>query len=314
MGLQTRSRGVGTRQRGQILVEAAIVLPIAIFAVLGALQLMLIQHGRVMTEYAAFCAARAGIVNNGNWNVMRNAALLASLPIYGRTDSLTAFITTWAKTKAAAEITNQIDTGRATLETLGTELFQQNMSGTAQDVSIVEIDVVSPDANAYAASQDWQQQKFAEAVSYDTSSQLVQDSNEIDFDDIDLMLAHPEAGRLAVIVRVLYPLRIPIVGRIIFELWLLHEFFGGVPVNSDLPHWARFSGQLGDDGYDVSDIVNSADLSPITSSSQWGKELSTLRDVANRYGVYLVPLKASYAMQMQSNAYLKNQREPTWFQ
>ena len=298
-------------ERGQILLEAVIVLPIAIFAVLGALQVMMIQHGRVMTEYAAYAAARAGIVNNANWNVMRNAALLASLPIYGRTDTIASFMGTWARTKAAAEITNAIDTGNATLEAMGTELFGQQIGGTFQDVSVVEIEVTSPNPNAYAMAQQWQNAKVGEGLAYDSGSVLAYDPSEIDFDDTDLMLAYPEAGRLAVNVRVLYPLRIPIVGRIIFELWLLHEFFGGVPVNSDLPHWVQFSGQV--DGYAVSDIVWNADLSPI-KNTQWGKELATLRDVANRYGVYLVPLRASYAMQMQSNAYLKNQTEPTWFQ
>lgn len=302
------------RQRGQILVEAAIVLPIAIFAILGAVQVMLIQHGRVMTEYAAYCAARAGIVNNANWNVMRNAALVASLPLYGRTDTLGQFASTWARTKAAAEITNAVDTGTATLENMGSVLFNTNMGAMAQDVSVIEVEVTSPDPNAYAFAQQWQQARSVEASAWDTYSGLDFDSAEIDFDDTDLMLAYPDAGRLAVNVRVLYPLRIPIVGRIIFELWLLHEFFGAVPVNSDLPHWSRFSGQIGDDGYEVSDIVAAADLSPIASSSQWGKELQTLRDIANRYGVYLVPLRASYAMQMQSNAYLNNQREPLWFQ
>ena len=55
-------RGPGRRQSGQALVETAIIMPIVIFLVLGALQLVLIQHARIMTEYAAYNAARAGVV------------------------------------------------------------------------------------------------------------------------------------------------------------------------------------------------------------------------------------------------------------
>jgi len=58
-----------------------------VFLILGALQIMMLQHGRIMTEYAAYNAARAGIVHNANWNVMRNAAMIATLPIYKRTDT-----------------------------------------------------------------------------------------------------------------------------------------------------------------------------------------------------------------------------------
>ena len=46
---------------------------------------------------------------------------------------------------------------------------------------------------------------------------------------------------------------------------------------------------------------------------QWLREIRTLRWVAERYNRYLIPLHASYAMQMQSNAFEKNRREPVWF-
>ena len=63
-----KSRRVA-HQRGQALLETVIVLPIMIFLILGALQLMMVQHGRIMTEYAAYNAARAGVVHNDRSNV-----------------------------------------------------------------------------------------------------------------------------------------------------------------------------------------------------------------------------------------------------
>src|SRR5688500_13186894 len=86
-------------ERGQALVESAIVLPIVIFLILGALQLVMIQHARIMTEYAAYNAARAGIVHNANWNLMRNAAMVSVLPLYERTDRIDRFMVAWAKMK-----------------------------------------------------------------------------------------------------------------------------------------------------------------------------------------------------------------------
>ena len=297
--------------RGQILVETAIALPITIFLVLGGLQLMLIQHGRVMTEYAAYCAARAGIVNDGNWNVMRNAALIAALPIYGRTDTLDTFEQTWLKTKTAAAMTNAVDTGVATLEQMGTALFGVNLGGLTQNISVVEVQVVSPDANAITTAQQWQQQKLMEAYSVDASAPLVFQTGEIEFDDEALALAHPETLRLALNVRVLYPLKIPVIGRLIFELYLLSAAFGGLQLSSTVPEWVQFNGEV--NGYDMKQVAETADLSAVAVSSQWGLELATLREVANRYGVYLIPLRASYAMQMQSDFFNSNQREPTWF-
>ncbi|HSI05199.1 MAG: TadE/TadG family type IV pilus assembly protein [Myxococcota bacterium] len=237
--------------RGQILVEAAIALPIAIFVVLGALQIMLVQHGRAIAEYAAYCAARAGIVHDADHAVMRNAALVAALPLYGRTDTLATFRDTWALARTNA-------------------LLGSSLSG----VPLVDVEVTSPDANAFAAAQAWQYQHELDALSADPQGPLAYQRLEIDFDDGALMAAHPEAGRLALTVRVLYPLRIPVIGRLIFEVWLLGAYLGGTP---------------------------------------WAAELPALHAIADASGVYLVPLRASYAMQMQSNPFAANVASATWF-
>lgn len=77
-----------TGDEGQAMVEAAIVLPAMVFLLLTTIQLTMVQHARIMTEYAAYCAARAGIVFNGDPTAMQQAAEIALSPTIGRTDTL----------------------------------------------------------------------------------------------------------------------------------------------------------------------------------------------------------------------------------
>src|SRR5437867_11646542 len=94
-------------EEGQAIVEAAIILPAMVFLLLLTIQLTQLQQARIMCEYAAFAAARTGIVMNGNNGSsngfngpMHDAAAMAVLPTFGRTDSWNALLATWAKFKA----------------------------------------------------------------------------------------------------------------------------------------------------------------------------------------------------------------------
>lgn len=69
------------RRSGQAAVETALVMPLFVFLVLGTLQLALLHQARLLTKYAAYKAARAGVVGNAGWNVMDNAALAAVMPM-----------------------------------------------------------------------------------------------------------------------------------------------------------------------------------------------------------------------------------------
>jgi len=82
------------------MVEAALVLPSMIFLLLGAVQLAQVQQARLLADYAAFAAARAGIVMNGDPAKMREAAALAVLPAFGPTDGLGAMARTLLRFKA----------------------------------------------------------------------------------------------------------------------------------------------------------------------------------------------------------------------
>src|SRR6266404_4793574 len=97
------------REDGQALAEAAIVLPAMVFLLLMAVQLTQLQQARILAESAAFAAARAGIVMNGDPDKMADAAALAILPGFGRTDSLAAIARTRLRFEAE----------RAVLERLG---------------------------------------------------------------------------------------------------------------------------------------------------------------------------------------------------
>jgi hypothetical protein len=88
-------------EQGQALVEAAFILPAMIVLLLLTIQITQLQQARLMVEYAALAAARTGIVSNGNNGAtngfdgpMHDAAVLAILPTFGRTDSFTQIAAT----------------------------------------------------------------------------------------------------------------------------------------------------------------------------------------------------------------------------
>lgn len=71
---------LGPDQRGQAGVEAALVIPLCLFLILGILQLILLQQARLMTDYAAYRTARGGALAHARCNEMVNSALAALLP------------------------------------------------------------------------------------------------------------------------------------------------------------------------------------------------------------------------------------------
>jgi len=167
---------------GQALVEAAVILPAFVFLLLVAIQLTQLQEARLFAEAAAFAAARAGIVLNGNAGKdgtdgpMRDAAALAILPSFGRTDSFERLTATLARFEAQ----------QRTLRPFG--------------LSQVRVYVHNP-----------------VAADFDTFGQHL-NRQELDFDD--LRPAASEAALLSIQVRYLYELRVPFANRMIQTLWL----------------------------------------------------------------------------------------------
>ena len=70
------------REGGQAAVEAALTLPLALFMILGALQLFLMLQGRIMAQYAVARATMMGSLNHGSCEVMTQSAVAALLPSF----------------------------------------------------------------------------------------------------------------------------------------------------------------------------------------------------------------------------------------
>ncbi|MHB8419841.1 MAG: TadE/TadG family type IV pilus assembly protein [Myxococcales bacterium] len=83
-------------ESGQVGVETALVMPLTVFLILGIIQLSMMQQTRLLTEYAAFRAVRAGAVDQIDCKKMNTAAIEALLPSIGRTDSATQLLATFA--------------------------------------------------------------------------------------------------------------------------------------------------------------------------------------------------------------------------
>jgi hypothetical protein len=76
-----RGRARASRQAGQVAVEAAIVMPLFVFLILGILQLGLTAQARVVAKYAAYRAARVGAMHNADPQAIQAAAIFHMLPV-----------------------------------------------------------------------------------------------------------------------------------------------------------------------------------------------------------------------------------------
>jgi hypothetical protein len=69
-----------SRRRGQAAVETALTLPLVLFMILGALQLFMVMQARILAQYAASRAVRAGAQSFGDCKTMIDVAHLVLLP------------------------------------------------------------------------------------------------------------------------------------------------------------------------------------------------------------------------------------------
>ena len=70
--------------RGQAAVETALTVPLAVFMLLGTLQLFMLLHARILAQYAVGRAARSGSVNFGSCTVMEKTAIAVLVPALDR--------------------------------------------------------------------------------------------------------------------------------------------------------------------------------------------------------------------------------------
>ena len=265
--MATQAQRSATGESGQALVEAALILPAMIFLILCMFQLTLLQQARIMVEYAAFNAARAGVVHNANNGAkgpiggvdgpMRDAAVWSILPSFGRTDSFT--------TLGAAKV--KYEAHDLALRALG--------------LPQIRVAVLNPhvaDFNALGAHLNRQ---------------------EIDFDDV-----RPQAQAatlLSLQVRYLFELKVPFANKMVQSIWLasqvgLLRLWQGSDLTSP-----RFASQTGQDA--VALTGNAAlGRGALADGIPGGLNISALAGLARQNRFYL-PVNAWYTMRMQSNPY-----------
>ncbi len=106
--------------RGQVAVEGALAVPVVLMLGLGIVQLGLVQQARLLAQYAAFAAARAGVVWGAREARMHDAALLVLMPLLGRAGSWDAVATAWPAAHRE---------GRVRVDVLGPEVADGTVPG-----------------------------------------------------------------------------------------------------------------------------------------------------------------------------------------
>jgi hypothetical protein len=260
------------QQRGQAVVEAALVLPAMVFLILCAVQLTLLQQARLLVEYAAFNAARAGVVHgmdNGQSlgrsdGAMREAAVVSILPTFGRTDSFAALTQALAAFEA------------------------RDLAMRALGLPQVQVAVLNP--------HDGDFDRFGQHLG----------RQEIDFDDA--RPAAQAATLLSIQVRYLYELKVPFASRMVQSIWLASQ----VGLLDAWRGWDLTSPRLGSQsGPDATTATTAAAAGRGSLPDGMPGGLS-LRGLAllSQAGRFYLPVNAWYTMRMQSNPYRKFAARP----
>ena len=260
----------GLLEDGQVIVEQAIILPAMVFLILGLVQLGMLQQARLMTEYAAFQAARAGAVYNGDRDKMQRAAFIALMPTYGRSDGWAEYVE------------------RAISEGIAQELVEETLGTRIVEVYPQHKDEILDAIRTYGRHLNRQQLDFD------------------DYRDANGGFGPVQANRLSVRVRYLYTMRIPFANWFIQTLWFaqraayISQMTGPILINPEdrftrtpALRQAEFRA-LGADIEDIFTIMAFRNLADC--GGDWSREKWACRRI-------LFPLNATYTVRMQSNYY-----------
>jgi TadE-like protein len=315
-GQYDKTKKIIEKTKGQALVESVIVVPLMTFLILGVVQLAMIQHAKLMTEYAAFNAARAGIVWNNDKSIMGNAATIALLPTYGGLIDETAAgnpmkMLTQVLGKAILYQVNRkigmaVDSLRA-----GAAAIIGNLSGAlAGSLGSFANTIIDRAANyAYSAAANAVNSIFGDQrtlvnitlispTENDFSGPTAGSGNcEIEFDDVTGDDEWRRKTRLTVRVDYYYMMRIPFANRIILTAYIAAQagknLYGAV--------W-RPQTKKGATGFLNN---NSETMTHGTLEGATNERLSELWSAA-KHGIFMIILPATYTMRMQSNPYQIN--------
>jgi hypothetical protein len=299
------------RESGQAAVESALVMPLMVFLCLGVIQLTMIEHARIMTDYAAFNAARAGIVWNGNNERMHDAAIFSLLPTMGRSDDLVQLGKTWLLAEAW-------DTALAQLLIGGPGGVVPDTFTFNNFVGLVRVDTINP---SYWSAIDsiwklptganWKELDFDGPDAYPEVPDL--EKKFAKFFNLDIPDDNEETFRKATVLsirlRYWYELRVPFANWIIFTAWFAANagvnLFGAIDrptlTKSNMMNQSGNIGALGLMGKGIAHQKGYATAYPLEMGVLWliSKGVPVL---GKRY--YL-PLTSTYSMRMQSNFYRK---------
>ena len=299
----------GARARdesGQAMVESAIIIPMMTFLSLAIIQLVMVQHAKIMTEYAAFNAARAGIVWNADKIIMENAAIISLLPTYEGLFSEADIGNPAQMLKRILQRALLYQVNRRLPQAIdmlkngaGSIISQMPIGGQGQQQLTQDINDLLDQAEA--AADTALQGLITGALGPNDDTRMVQVTvlnptqgtfgqrgREIDFDDP----ANRDSSRLTIRVRYLYMMRVPFANWIIHQAWLAQkagqELYGAV--------WSPQQ-TAGETGFRT--------VSPAGTFPQSDPLLGKLQAMGSlgENSVYMVPLYASYTMRMQSNPY-----------
>ncbi len=293
-------------RRGQAWVESAFVLPVMIFVILGLIQLAMVQHAKIMTEYAAFCAARAGIVWNADRWMMENAAIIALLPTYeGLLDDhdlgnplqmlkrIAQRALLYQVNRRLPQAVDMVRNGTDRIIQQLPDLFQGpagNIRDRVLQVAEQWADRSLRDAITDALGPDGLQMVTVDIVS-PTLRDLPLRKPEVDFDDVRRGRSWRKATRLSIRVTYLYMMRIPFANSLIHMAWRAQRLGARLYGNVFRPSTNRQDDSL----------TRFATTSPaLVGGDRLTRAVARL---ANETKVYLIPLTATYTMRMQSNPY-----------
>lgn len=300
-------------QSGQALVESAIVIPLMTFLILGIIQLTMMQHAKIMTEYAAYNAARAGIVWNADKIIMENAAIISLMPTYEELfdqhdlknpeqmfKRILQRAALYQKNRRLPQAVDLLRNGAGNLidkiPTPKQKLLKKGMKKGKKKLK-GELNKFLAKAEQYADTA--LRQAITKALGPNGDMRLVEvqilnptlgtfglRGRETDFDNF----GHRDQTRLTIRVRYLYMMRVPFANRIIHQAWLAgiagQQLYGAI--------WNPQEGTPGETGF--------RSVSPVTQKAFPSPTLRAMQGLASE-GVYMVPLNATYTMRMQSNPY-----------
>jgi len=308
-----KSRG----ESGQVAVEAALIMPLMVFMTLGIIQLTMIQHAKIMTEYAAYQAARAGIVWNGNNERMHDAAIVALLPTYGRpTKSMDEVLVAWGLHQLYDEAMRGLAWGatevRPPASFNGSNLFGMVRVDTINPAYFTPIDTIwklRPQAN-------WKELDFDGADGFPEIPSL--ENNIRKFFNLpepdDAETVYRKSTKLTIRLRYWYEMRVPFANWVIFTAWYAANARVALSGAIDRPTLAK-SNMLNRTS-NVQGLVARArgidhqrgynTLYAPEMWVLWGLANGSIPLISDLVGKrYFLPLTSTYTMRMQSNFHRK---------